>query len=213
MRKDVLALLVLSLALSVLIIFFPEGGFRLRGGVAGIKTDVSSSEPNANAAKSGIKSALNSGVEAFVYSRYPFGLKNELLISAGEDRGISAGDTAVFEGFFVGTVKQVFKDSALLKTIFDPSFKASARIGKSGANSLLIGGSEPQLTLIESRASVAANDLVISAGTGAPYGLSLGRMGEARLSSDRIFQEAPLVISYNLDDVTQVVVVPSPQKR
>src|SRR5689334_2713591 len=61
-------------------------------------------------------STTQKGIVAPVYSRYPFNLKNEILIAAGGNDGVKVGDVALFQGSLLGSVEKVFSDSALVQT-------------------------------------------------------------------------------------------------
>ncbi len=143
-----------------------------------------------------------------VYSRYPFNLKNEILVAAGAGSGIKAGDAAFFQGSILGTVEKVFAGSALIQTIFDARFKAPVRIGAEGVDALLVGGPEPQLTLIPADAKVQANDQVYSSGQDLPYGSELGTIGYLADSPNTLFKEGGLKVFYNPAEMNEVTIVP-----
>jgi hypothetical protein len=143
-----------------------------------------------------------------VYSRYPFNLKNEILIAAGTNDGIKEGDIALFEGSILGSVEKAFSGSALVETIFDSRFKTPVRIGTLATDALLIGGSNPELTLIPANAAVNENDQVYSAGEGWPYGMTLGALHDVKSSENSLYKNGALRVSYNPASLSQVTVVP-----
>lgn len=143
-----------------------------------------------------------------VYSRYPFNLKNEILVAAGSESGIKAGDAAFFQGSILGVVEKVFAKTALVQTIFDARFKAPVRIGTEGTDALLVGGTEPQLTLIPSDAKVSPNDQVYSAGETLPYGSELGALQGLTDSANTLFREGGLKVFYNPAAMNEVTIVP-----
>jgi hypothetical protein len=143
-----------------------------------------------------------------VYSRYPFNLKNEVLIAAGKNDGIKEGDAALFEGSIFGSVEKVFSDTALVETIFDSRFKISVRIGTQATDALLVGGSNPALTLIPATAPANENDQVYSAGEGWPYGTTLGALHDAQSSENSLYKNGSLRVFYNPASVSQVTIVP-----
>lgn len=148
------------------------------------------------------------GIAASVYSRYPFNLKNEILIAAGANAGIKVGDVALYEGSLLGSVEKVSGNSALIETIFDNRFKTPVRIGSAGTDALLVGGPEPQLTLIPRTATVAQNDQVYAAGEAFPYGTAVGALQDLKSSSDNIYRSAALRVFYNPAAMTSVTVIP-----
>lgn len=140
---------------------------------------------------------------ALVYSRYPFSFKDTVLVGAGVEHGVEEGGAAVVsisgEKVFVGRVERVFKRTSSVQTVFDSRLKLSVRVGDEGIDALLTGGSEPMLTLISKDKTVHMDAIVYSAGEGFPLGIAVGRIGEIRFSEDRLFQEARLMVSYDLN--------------
>ncbi len=143
-----------------------------------------------------------------VYSRYPFNLKNQILIAAGKNDGIKEGDIALFEGSILGSVEKAFSDSALVETIFDSRFKTPVRIGSQATDALLVGGSNPELTLIPATAAAGENDQVYSAGEGWPYGSALGALHDLKSSENSLYKNATLRVFYNPASLSSVTVVP-----
>lgn len=161
---------------------------------------------------------MPAGIPAHVYSRYPFNLKQELLVAAGSKSGVQEGWAAVVPAYssstsekavFLGRVEKIWDESALLRTIFDPRFQAAVRIGKRGVDGLLIGGVNPKITLIEKQASVHEGDIVLVAAPEFPYGIAVGVAHEARLAKDELFQEATMVPGHDVNSVTSVLLVGS----
>lgn len=153
-------------------------------------------------------------IPAFVYSRYPFNLKNELLVTAGSDRGVQTGQAAVTASdasssalMFAGKVENVYSDTSLVETIFDVRFQVPVRIGDSGASALLKGGNNPKLALIPKTAKIAEGAIVYSADAGGPYGLPIGTLKNLRLAQDQLFQEADVEVPYNAGDLQTVFIL------
>lgn len=156
----------------------------------------------------------------FVFSRYPFNFKNEITIAVGSDEDIAIGQAVVMsiagaraKPIFVGDVIRVFGDRAVARTIFDPKFQAAVRIGAKGVDALLVGGSEPHLTLIPKGAVVLAGDPVILVSADMPYGLAVGTLTEAYLAQDRVFQEAIITTPYDINTIQVVGVLRTPTVR
>ncbi len=146
---------------------------------------------------------------AFIYSRYPFNFKNEILVSAGEKSGVKTGAVVAIPGngnstSLLGRVTSIWPDKALVQTVFDPRFQLAVRVGSSGADALLSGGSEPRLTLIAKNAAVKEGDTVYSAADDLPYGLPIGSIRSITLSSDELFREAVLDLPYDLNSLRVV---------
>ena len=138
---------------------------------------------------------------AMVYSRYPLNFKNELMIDAGSRDGIVAGKAAVFRGILIGSVLQVFSDSALVQTVFDSDFKMPVRIGKKGYDALLVGGAYPKATSIEKTAMLAPGDIVYAAASGTPYGMPIAIIESTSTSPDNLFEEAGLGFAYDVNGI------------
>ncbi len=153
------------------------------------------------------------GKKVPVFSRYPLNFKNEILVAGGEKEGIKVGDVALYQGAILGTVEKVFKDSALIRTIFDTRFKSPVRVGAEGADALLVGGVQPRLTLIPAAASVANNDTVYSAAEDMPYGIGIGAIQNLHDAPDSMFKDASLRLPYNPAVMSEVLLVPQNNER
>jgi rod shape-determining protein MreC len=148
-------------------------------------------------------------VPAQIYSRYPLNFKNQILVNAGESAGVGIGWIAILpEKVLVGRVEQVFKNTALVRTVFDPGFRLAVRIGKAGADALLAGGDEPRLTLLPQGAEIGRGDVVYAADPALPYGLAVGEVGETMFSEDNLFEEAAVRLAYDLNGLRAVLLIP-----
>ena len=135
---------------------------------------------------------------AEVYSRYPFGLKSELLIGTGERDGILLDQAVVSSGALIGKITNVFKETSLVQTIFDERWQSAVRVGHSGADALLVGGAQPKLTLIIKNASVKIGDVIYNAAPPFPIGLAIGEVKALSLSRDGLFNEAAVGVPYDV---------------
>ena len=146
---------------------------------------------------------------ARVYSTYPFNNRHELLVALGQTDGIKEGMPAVLPGnVILGQVAKVFENHSLIRTVFDPEWKLSVRLGDVGINSLLVGGPEPRLTLINKKSPLNEGDLIYSAASGFPYGSLIGRVGQVIDSPTAVFKEAEVVFPYELDNkVTELQIL------
>lgn len=153
---------------------------------------------------------------ALIYSRYPFNFKNEIVINSGSKDGISVGEivgvasqaTSSRSVVFLGSVKQVFENSASVRTIFDPDFQAAVKIG-SGVDALLKGGTDPKLTMIPKDSTIASGDAVYSVSPDLPYGIALGQVDKVSYSKGQFFTEATLKLPYDLNTLKVVSIIPS----
>ncbi len=157
---------------------------------------------------------LNS-VAASVFSRYPFNFKNEILIDVGENGALKSGQPVVFlgesglssRGLLLGKINKVFRESSLVRTIFDKEWQSSVRIGKKGHLALLQGGGEPVIRLIPKDAKISVGDVVYSVQPEFPNSLPVGEVSEVGLSSDQVFQEAKLSFPYDFSSIKAVAVL------
>lgn len=146
-------------------------------------------------------------IPAFVYSKYPFNLKNEILISIGEEQGVKVGQTVVFQGLFLGKVINVFDSSAVVQTIFDSRFALAAKVGEGAIDALLKGGDEPKLTLVVKNAQIKEGESIYSAAPGVPYGLPIGHVREYRMKEGDPFGEVLLRLNYSPAEINIVEVL------
>lgn len=150
------------------------------------------------------------GIHAVVYAAYPLNYQQDLLIGGGEAAGIKAGNIVLLQdsGTLLGRVEEVFKNTARVRTVFDPSWRSAARIGTSSVDALLEGGVTPRLTLIPKEATFLPGDSVYNADQQFPYGLSLGVTGAVNDVSGGVFKEAVLAVPYDINTVRIVSVFP-----
>jgi len=152
-------------------------------------------------------------VAAHVFSRYPLNFKNELMLDVGEDSGIALGAMVVLQPadgpgspILVGRVSRLWPDRAAVQTIFDANYKIAARIGRAATDSLLIGGSQPRLTVIPKSAKLEEDQPVYAASQEASYGVALGSVGRATVVPETSLQEAELKVPYDLNELNIVLV-------
>ncbi len=231
------SILLILVAVGVLALFFqPSAGWALQGI---LRTDESSAllaQMNLARENTVLKTRIAESealtrtaailgsrdhVPAFVYSRYPFSFKNELLIAAGKESGLVAGSpvllpvvpeasssSSTMSAILVGKVREVFERTASVQTVFDIGFQVAVRIGAAGTDAVLSGGAEPQLTLIPKSSVVTPGEVVYAAAPDLPYGLPIGEVGAVRMSANQLFQEAALSLSYTGNDL-KIVVIPA----
>jgi cell shape-determining protein MreC len=205
-------LIILTCIVLVLAFVRPGIGFKVRDAVQGNEVSLAD---GADAEIIMLKSQLarrelvayqlpspaKKTTRAEVYSRYPFGIKSEILVNVGDAEGIRVGQPARFREALVGVVTKVFSHAAVVETLFDARAKYAVRVGKKGVDALLEGGGEPHLTLIANGAEIASGVAVYAAAPSVPYGLAVGAVKEVRAGRNGLFQEATLTLPYNLSDV------------
>lgn len=149
--------------------------------------------------KSQLSDSLRDGIKAFVYSKYPFNLKSELLMNVGKNEGVDEGQAVIFRKNLIGKIIKVSNDTSLAITIFDSRFQVAVRVGEKAVEALFVGGNKPKLTLIPKTAKIIAGDQIYSAGQGFSYGLPIGEVTEISVSPDQSFVEAGIKFNYDLN--------------
>jgi len=142
-----------------------------------------------------------------LYASYPFNTNSQLLVAAGSESGIREG-ASVFAapGIFLGQVSSVEGGNAVVRTIFDPGWELPVRIGEGRVDALLIGGSEPKLTLVSKRKPLIGGEPVYLSSREFAYGLTLGTVAELRQSKESLFLEGRLITSYALTDLSELYI-------
>jgi cell shape-determining protein MreC len=146
-------------------------------------------------------------IRAMVYSRYPMNFRNELLVNAGANVGVTPGAAVVFQGMLIGQVLKVFSDESIVQTIFDNNLKMPVRIGSAGTDGLLQGGADPVVGSIASAATITPGDIVYSATPGIPYAQPIAEVVATGTSADSLFQQATLSFPYNVNNIETVLIM------
>lgn len=143
-----------------------------------------------------------------VYSVYPLNNDNHIVVAAGASEGVQEGMVVLAEpGIFLGEVAKVYAHQSEVRTIYDPGWELPVKIGPDRLDSLLVGGREPQLTLISKKKPAAAGMNAYTAAKKYPYSLLLGTMGDPADSEQNLFQEASLQVPYVLSDLSRVYIL------
>jgi cell shape-determining protein MreC len=218
---------LLIIVLAALIFFAPSYGWKVRawlspapgtgGGADGSQADGQALVAENDALKaqlselqvvaSEMPTSTPNEIRAMVYSRYPMNFRNELLVNAGSNEGVTSGAAVVFQGMLIGQVRTVFSDEAVVQTIFDGAFKTPVRIGAGGANGLLRGGSYPTVGSIAIAAAIDPGDIIYSAAPGIPYALPVAEVAATGTSPDNLFEQATLVFPYDVNNIETVLII------
>jgi cell shape-determining protein MreC len=147
-------------------------------------------------------------LSAKIYSSYPFNNRHEIVLAAGVHDGVAVGMPVTVGGnVLLGQIKEVFENHSVVRTIFDQDWKLAVRIGDGRAESLLVGGQDPKLSLLDKQKSLPVLASVYVAAPGFPYGLLVGKVESIKDSQSGVWREAGLSIPYNLTDLREVVVL------
>ncbi|MEK7181487.1 MAG: rod shape-determining protein MreC [Patescibacteria group bacterium] len=233
MKKRYLGIGILILVLVILILFNPGLGWKIRGffegryrnqGVDELVLENQSLKSELLLLKNvrdSLPKWMADYVPAMVYSRYPFNLKDEILLGAGKNQNITGNEAVVLSvsqnadsltsgGVLAGRIKTVMENTSLAATIFDPEWRSEVKIGDKGVEALLRGGVKPELALIKKEADVKDGDLVYSTDSRFLYGIPLGYLKEVRLAPDNLLKEADLDLSYDLGQVQALLILKKP---
>ena len=148
------------------------------------------------------------GLNADVFSSYPFNNRNLMVISAGRRHGVRAGMPVTARGdMLIGQIQSVYNRYSIMKTIFDPEWSSPVYIGNGRINGLLVGGLKPRLKLINKEADINIGDQVRSAGEKFPFGLNFGTIAALISDPARSFQEATLAPGVALNTLRKVFII------
>ncbi len=143
-----------------------------------------------------------------VFSTYPFNIKNQIVVDAGEAQGIKNLMPALFgNNILLGQIIKVSKNTSIIQTIFDPDWQLPVRIGENEISGLLQGGNEPRITFIEKDKPINTGDIVYSAGQGFPLKLKVGEISEIKESAPGVFKEAVLAVPFNIGALRKVEIL------
>ncbi|MFH1346907.1 MAG: rod shape-determining protein MreC [Spirochaetota bacterium] len=211
MKRYILAVLIIIL---VIVVFF-TGFFIKKERFSNENIQLKKENENLKAELQGLKienfepKILRDGfLTAKVFSIYPFNVKNQITVNAGEARGVKKLAPALFgKNILLGQVIEVSKNYSVIQTIFDPNWQLPVRIGEKEINGLLQGGNEPKITFIEKDKPISAGDAVYSAKQDFPLGLKVGEISEIKESAPGIFKEAVLTVPFNMGDLREVEIL------
>jgi rod shape-determining protein MreC len=103
------------------------------------------------------------------------------LIDRGRDDGVTVDMPVIDEGGLVGRVVAVTDTAARVRLITDPTMKIAVRVERTGEIGYLVGhGNGPMvLEMINTNAVLVEGDLLVTAGSRYPAGISVARVAEA----------------------------------
>jgi len=145
---------------------------------------------------------------AEVFSTYPFNIKNQITVNAGENQGVKKMMAATLgENLLLGQVINVFTNYSVVETIFDPNFQLPVRVGEAQIDGFFQGGNEPKMTLIEKSKPIKVGDVVYVASQEFPYGLKIGEVKEIKESTAGVFKEATLTTPFNINELREINII------
>ncbi|MEX1014680.1 MAG: rod shape-determining protein MreC [Candidatus Paceibacterota bacterium] len=146
-------------------------------------------------------------LEGFVYSRYPFSGKENIIINLGKKDGVSE-EMAVLteEGFLLGKVINVNNFTSEIETIFNSEWKSSASVGLEN-KAVLIGGNNLKLDLVSKQALLSTGDEVLNSSSEFPFNSLIGFVNEVKNNSSDTWLEVSVNVPYSLNEVRKVIVL------
>ena len=145
-------------------------------------------------------------LESRVFSTYPFNVRDVLVIDKGSADGVKKGQAVVLkDNIFLGQVAGVSENSASIRTVFDPNWQLSVKIGENKINGLFDGGNDLKITLIEK--PVRPGDAVFLASKDLPLDLKIGDIQSIKEDQGGIFKEAAVSVPYNVSELESVYLI------
>lgn len=145
-------------------------------------------------------------IPAKIFSTYPFNIKGALTLNKGANQGIKK-DSAVLagEGILLGQISEVYENSSIVRTVYDPKWQLPVKVGEEKINGLFVGGNDPKITLIEK--PVKIGDAIFIDSKDFPLFLKLGEIKEMREENGGVFKEVAIVKTpYNISELDTVYV-------
>ncbi len=92
----------------------------------------------------------------------------------------------------------------MVDTIFDPDWEIAVRIGEKQVDALFHGGNKLKVGLIPSDADISVGQMVMTSGSGLPYGLEIGKIKEIKTFAGNPFKEAVVEPAIRLSELKDV---------
>jgi rod shape-determining protein MreC len=150
-------------------------------------------------------------ISCIVLSENAFGLINSLILNCGSDEGVTAGQAVVSQGYLVGKILYVGKNSStvLLSTASD--FSTDAKISQANTNAIVKGsfGSGLILEQVPQTADLQKGWLVVTAGINqqVPKNILIGQVSDILSGSNDLFKRAALTSPVDFGNLGFVFVV------
>jgi rod shape-determining protein MreC len=149
---------------------------------------------------------------SFVIGQDMHGLGSWLLIDKGKSSGIEKGMPAIVsEGILVGKVDEVFETSSRINLLTDSSSSINVVDLETNSKGIVRGeyGLGVVMDMVSQSDVLNPGDTVVTSGLGSnmPKGLMVGRIQDAKITQDKLFQQAIVMprIKYSKLDVVFVI--------
>jgi len=140
-------------------------------------------------------------------------LGSTLVIDKGEDRGVTVGNPViVHKGVLVGTIVQVYKNTAIVKLLNDNQSKIAATIANADRSIGLVEGGygiSVRMNFIPQNEQIFVGDIIVTSGLtkNIPKGLLIGKIESVEKEAYQPFQEAIVTPSVDLNKINIVSVI------
>ncbi len=139
------------------------------------------------------------------------GFGNSVVISAGTDEGVTAGDAVVAQGVFVGKIQEADSETSKVTLVTDPTSRIEAEISGTANNGILRGDYDSGIVLdmISQNAQIQKSQEVITFGSnnGIPSGILIGTIAGIKSSKTDLLQQATVLSSADLRNISLVDVI------
>jgi rod shape-determining protein MreC len=150
-------------------------------------------------------------VPAYVIFFDPSNIRDTITIDIGTDDGVKEGDVAVSEGFLIGRLTGLTKNTAKIILISDPDSAVPVNLVNSSVTGIVKGkiGSGLVLDQVPQSDEVGRGDLLATSGLGGQYpkGLLVGKIEEIQQISGSIFQAIEVRAMLDLGALQRVMVI------
>lgn len=139
--------------------------------------------------------------------------KEILYIDLGKNGEVSKDDLAALPvKTLVGKVREVFDESAVVETVFNPEMKIAVRVGDVWAEGLFLGGGKAKVSFIAKDAAVNVGDAVVTSGKdgNVPAGFLVGKVKEVISRPAEPFKEVLVEIPEELFGEATIAVIKNP---
>lgn len=159
-----------------------------------------------NAAASAVSQKDGTIIFADVFAAYPFNGRSALRVDKGQIDGMRVGYPATFGGsVLAGQVTEVHNRYSIVRMVGSPDWQIPVRVGPHKVAGLLVGGTVPHISMIPADKVVGVGDVVVSASSELPYGLTIGTVNAVSPeAAGGVFKEAGVEFPYDVRDVAEL---------
>jgi rod shape-determining protein MreC len=150
-------------------------------------------------------------VSCTVLAPNAFGFTDAITLNCGQDAGVQEGQAILSQGFVVGKILFVAKNTSTALLATSAKFSTDARLVTSGSPGIAIGsfGSGQILDQLSQNVAVNKGDMVVTAGISdkIPKNIPIGEVGETLSTSNDLFKKTTLISPIDFNTLEFVFVV------